>query len=792
VTVLDRKLRRELVLSRGMLAAILAIVAVGCGCFVGMLSTYQSLQLARIDYYSRCRMADFWIDLKKAPLTDVKRLTDVAGVSEIRHRISFPVVVDLPEAEAPIGGQVLSLPPDPEPVINGIVLERGGYFTRERRNEVIVSDKFAQARRISPGTYLHLVMNGQKKRLFVVGTAISSEYMYMTPPGSIAPAPAHYGVFYVKREYAEEVFDFHGACNSVVGLLQPTARRNPAPVLKEMDRRLDPYGVFATTPRRQQGSNLALSSELSGLKVMAAMLPVIFLGVAAMVLNVLMARLAEQQRTVVGTLKALGYGNGPILLHFLKFGLFVGVLGGVLGCALGYWISGQMVVMYRQFFEFPRLVNELCPTAMAASLVISVVFSVVGTLRGVGEVSRLNPAEAMRERPPKTGGKILLERWRGFWTRLDFRWQMVLRSLCRNKTRTLIGMLAAAMGAGLVVLAFGNTDSLNYMVVFQFEKVLLSDYDLTLRDDVDGGALDEARRLPGVTHAEPVLKVSCTFSRGNHRKKGAITGIVSGACLTVPRDGAGRPVRVPPVGLLMVRRMAEQLHVKEGDTVRFVPVKGLRRAHEVPVAKIIDSMFGLSVYADYTYLNRLVGEATAISKLQLKAQQTEEQRRAFFRRLKRYPKLQSVSVIAEQRESMMTDFIAKLKGVSVVMVLFAGVIFFGSILNGSLIAVAERRREIATFRVLGYRPMEVGAIFLRENLLINMIGTVLGLPLGYAMLYGMVTQYSNDMYSMPCVINPSSWVWTVVLAFLFVFGAHWVVQKSISRLKWGEALAMKE
>lgn len=790
--VLDQKLVREIQQSKGLLAAILAITTVGTACFVGMLSTFENLRMARSDYYSRCRMADFWLDLKKAPLAEVSRLLDVPGVAEVRPRIVFPVVVDLEGVDKLISGRVISMPRDPTPVLNNILLQRGSYFTPDRRNEVILSEKFAKARHISPGMFIHMLLNEQRKELFVVGTAISCEYMDITPPGSMVPEPENYGIFYVKQEFAEEAFGFQGACNDVIGILQPSAKENPEPVLAEMERRLDPYGVFAATPLKQQQSNLAISSELSGLEVMATMLPLVFLAVAALVLNVLMMRMAEQQRTIVGTLKALGYDNMQVFLHFLKFGLFVGVLGGVGGCALGYWLAGEMTGLYRFFYEFPRLENGFYPIVMALAVLISVFFATMGTLRGVQEVVKLSPAEAMRERPPASGGRILLEQWGWLWSRLDFRWQMVLRGVFRNKVRTLIGMIAAAAGSGLVVLALGNTDSLNYTVFFQFSKILVSDYDLTLKDEVDEGALDEAKRLPGVCHAEPVCLVACTFENGNHRRKGAITGIVPDARLTVPHDANAHPVRVPPVGLLMTRRLAQHLHVREGDRIRFTPVKGVRIACEAPVARIIDSIFGLCVYADYGYLNRLIGETSALSRVQLKAQQTPEERTAFLRELKSYPKLQAVAETASQKITMTRDFIAKLKTMSVVMIGFAGIIFFGSILNGSLISIAERRREIATFRVLGYHPGEVGAIFLRENLLINMTGALAGLPLGYWMLLGMMTMYTNDMYSMPCAVNPSSWVWTIALAVIFVLGAHLILQWTISRMEWGEALKMKE
>jgi putative ABC transport system permease protein len=313
VSVLDRKLKRDLVLSKGMLAAIIAIIAVGSGCLVGMLGTFWNLKSAQISYYSNCRMADFWLDLKKAPVSSVRELQKLKGVSEIRNRIAFPVIVDLENVEKPISGKVITLPDERLPVINGIVLKRGSYFTDGQRDEVIVSEKFAEARNINPGDFIHIVLKGQRKKLFVVGSAISSEFMYLTPPGSIAPDPAGYGVFWIKREYAEDVLGFHGACNNLVGLLTPEAKLDPEPVLNEISERLNSYGVFTATPLAQQESNLSLCSEMAGLQTQATVLPVIFLGVAALALNVVMLRMAEQQRTIIGTLKALGVSNRKIL-----------------------------------------------------------------------------------------------------------------------------------------------------------------------------------------------------------------------------------------------------------------------------------------------------------------------------------------------------------------------------------------------------------------------------------------------------------------------------------------------
>lgn len=792
MNVFDRKLCRDLWQSKGMLGAIVAIVAVGAGCLVGFQGTYRDLEKAKSSYYARCRMADFWIDLKKIPVPQLEGLARVEGVSEIRHRIRFPVLVDLEGVERPLGGLLLSLPQRPAPVVNNIVLRRGGYFTGQRRNEVIVTEDFAKARGIRVGSTIDLLMGRQRKSLYVVGTAISSESIYMTPPGSIAPAPADYGVFYVEREFAADALGFQGAANDVAGLLTPRARERPQPVLDELERLLKPYGVFSVTPLDQQSSNVSLSSEMGGLSSMATMMPLVFLSVAALVLNVLMTRMAEQQRVVVGTLKALGYRTGELFAHYLKVGVAVGLAGALAGSLLGCGIAKALTDLYKSVFSFPRLTSDLYPDLMLLALGICLVFAVLGTAKGIRSILRLSPAEAMRPRAPSTGGSILLERLPGLWKRLGFRWQMVLRNLFRNRMRTAAGVFAAAMGSALLVCTLGSLDSLRYMVTFQFDKVTLSDFTLTFRDESGLDAVDDVRGLPGVERVEPVLNVPCTFRNGNRFKKGMVQGLVSGATMTVPREADGRAVQVPASGVLMTRRLASLLGLQPGDEVLVVPAKGEQRPVAVPVAGTMDSLIGLSVYADFRYLNRLVGEASAVSAVQVRAVQTPEQYDDFIGEIKRYPSLKTFLETAREKESMEATFIQKMGGMLYPMILFGAVIFFGAILNGSLIAIVERRREIATFRVLGYQASAVGNVFLRENIVQNMIGAVLGLPLGWWMLQGLAAEFTNDLYAMPCIVSPSSWAWSLGLALLFVLMAQWVVQKAVNGLDWSEALKMKE
>lgn len=792
MTALNRKLFSDIWHSRYLILAVSAIIAVGIGCFVGMMSAARNLEYARSNYYSFCRLADFWIDLKKAPVEEVRRLARISGISELRERIQFQVVLDLPDAEKPVSAFLLSMPDEQSPTINNIIVRKGTYFTNNRTNEVIVSEKFAQARNIEPGDAINAVLNNQRKELIVTGIAISAEFVYMASPGSMIDEPGSYGLLFVKRSFAEDIFGFNSACNSVVGLLAPDARQHPKQIVEKLSDRLAAYGVFVGLSRSEQFSPMVLDGEMKGLINMAYIFPMFFLVVAALILNVLMTRLAEQQRTIIGTLKAIGYGNRDLMYHFMKFAATTGVLGGTLGCLLGYWLGDTTTRIYVDYFTFPQLTSKFYPGLFLIAISIAVLFSILGTIKGVLHIMRLEPAEAMRQAAPSIGGAVLLEKVRWFWKSLDAGWQMILRGLLRNKGRTLIAIISASMGSSIVVLAFGFIDSMDEMVKLQFDSILQSDYHLSFNRELSLSAFDEIHRLPGVIHAEPVLNVACTFKARNHSKRGGIVGIMRGGKLTSPLNEEGESLSLPSAGLLMTSRLMEQLEVNAGDYIEVIPVKGEKRVKKLPVIEGIESMLGLAVYADYHWLNRVFGQQNIINEVRVLATHSRDEKKQFLEKIKAMPNLETLTDLGEQKNALNKQLDGAMRVSAMVMIVFAAVIFFGAILNGTLISISERRREIATFRTMGYFDKEVGRLFLRENLLNNLIGSLAGLPLGYWMLVASMKSFVSDAYSFPAVLAPLSYVYTMVLAVLFVLVSQIVVMNNIKKQNWVEALSLKE
>lgn len=790
--VLGRKLVRELDSSLWLLLAISVIIAMGVSCYVGMATVYRNMQSSKSSYYRQCRMADFSIELKKAPVAEIDEIAALPGVAALRPRIGFYTTVDLPNNPRPINGLVLSLPENRDTTVNDVFLRRGSYFSDRRENEVIVNEAFAEHHKLSPGEWIHLVLNDRRQELFIVGTAISSEFVYLLSPGGIVPDPEHFGVFYLKQKYAQDIFDFDGAANQVLGIYSPGIKIPRQMILDDAERMLSPYGVISTTPLADQASNRYLSQEIDGLASFAVVMPLIFLGVAAVVLNVLLTRLAEQQRTVIGTLKALGYFDRQIFWHFLQFGLAVAVLGGLAGCLLGYFTAGGMTALYRMFYAFPRLDNAFYADIHATGLAISILCGVVGSLHGTRLVLKLKPAEAMRAKPPGGGGSVLLERIACLWNRLSSGWRMVLRNVLRNRMRTAAGVFAAAMGAALLSNGFMMLQGSTYLIDFQFKWVMRSDIDLVFKDERNEAALMEVKKLPGVALAEPILNVAGTFYHGHRRKKGGISGIVPDARLTVPCDLQARPMPIHATGLTMSRKMADILGVERGDYVTFKPSKGLQCPARVQVLEIAESYLGTAVYADFEFTNRMVGEYGVMNEVQILADHDPETRKALFAELKRLPSIEAVNCREDMIRNIEDTLIKSMIGFIGALIIFAGTIFFGSILNSALVGLAERQREVATLRVLGYGPWQIGNLFLRESMIVTVLGAFVGMPIGYYLTVLMAISYDSELFRFPVISTAATWAATALLAIVFCIMAQLFVQRSILKMKWLDALQAKE
>jgi putative ABC transport system permease protein len=792
VGVLNRKLGRELLRGTSLLVTVVAIISVGTGAFVGLLSAQRILESSQASYYARYRFADFWVEVKKAPLSAVEPLAELDGVADLEARVVFDVILDVPGTVRPLAGRLISAPARGHAdTINGMCLVRGSGFSDDRAEEVILGEAFAAEHGLAPGDRIDLILNRKRESFIVVGTAISPEYVYMVRgEGDFVPDPEHFGILYVKENYAREVLDFEDACNQIVGQLLPGHTENVDLLLARMEAQLEPYGVLATVPRERQASHRFLSDEIRGLAITAVIMPTLFLVVAAMVLNVVLSRLVQRQRTIIGTLKALGYTDGEVFGHYLGFGVVIGLAGGVAGNAVGLLIAYGLVQLYPSFFQFPSFLFRVYPDLLVTGVGISLLFSVAGTVKGVWTVLGLAPAEAMRVQPPERGGAVFLERIPRLWRRLGFRSHIALRSLARNRVRTLTGVLAQGFAVAMIFATLALYDSMWYLVEFQFEEVLHSDVDIGLRDERSMAALLEVERLPGVDYAEPLLGMVFDFRNGPIARRVAVTGLPPGHRLTTPRRADLGAISIPADGLMMSEKLAEILGTEVGDTLVLTPVRGRREPVTARIAATMESFLGLECYADQRYLSRLVGEARAVNSVQTDIDPARKE--SLYRALKQLPNAQGLGVRADTKHNIESTFVETTASTLGLMIVFAGVIALGTMLNASLLEIGDRTRDISTFRVLGYRPAQIAGIFLRQNLVVFALGLLLAYPLGYLLVLASAQAYATELFRMPVIIKLQTALLSGVIALAFTVVVQLAVYRYTRRLDWLEGIKIKE
>ena len=788
MSVLRRKLLKDLWQARLMALAIIAIASVGVGCFVGLLNTWRNLDSATTDYYAQARQPDAWVDLKQAPRQIRQSIEQLPAVGMVQERLSEPFLMNVTDNPAPIPGLVVSLPTAREASLAQPVLMRGNPLSG-RRDEALILQAFADAHGLEPGDKLVVILNGQEAHLHIAGVVVSAEFMYTAAPGSVVPDPGGFGVLWMQERDVERWFDMAGSFNQLLLRWSVTDYELKLSAEIAIADILEQYGYHTLTHLESQSSHVALSSELMGLRIMAILMPGIFLIVTAIVMHILMSRLAEQQRNVMGSLKAIGYSEAQLARHLYSFGASIGVLGGVGGILIGALMTTALTEVYRHFFQFPSLEVRFFIGPVILAPILGAAVAAFGTRSSVKAIAALSPAAAMRPPPPPVIKEHAFERWRVF-RRLPFIWQLSIRNLMRQPKRTLLSVQTAAMGTAILVMVLAMGDAVREMSSRSFTNAIRYDVALALDNYYGQKALQEVAGLPGAGLAEAVLDVPGTLIGNGQDKAVSIQGIARDAALTVALDAAGRPLPIPPAGLLLEERLAQRFQLQGGDSIAFQLSVGDRRIVQLPVAGIYNASIGLGVYADQQWLERQIGESTAINSIQVRLD--DGARDAFMGAMRLRPKLQAINDAANLRAEMDKLILNKLYTIQSLMVGFAGIIFLGSILNNALVALSERRREIGTMRSLGYSRELVNGQFFRESLAVLVVAIPLGVLFGILLNLGVTSLYKTDLYSISFAMTRLTPVLAVIFGLGFAIIAQTAVARLVDRMNWVEAVRLKE
>jgi len=785
--ILFNKMIRDLKRSKGQFISILIIVILGVALYTGMNATFRNLFEGSEKYYKEYRMGDIWIEFYKAPESVIRRVNNLSYVKMSTGRVVKEVKLSSPGEHAT--ARIITLPDVKRDIVNDIVIKSGQYFSQGDNNQCLVEEEFFMAHGLKVGDMISPIVNGNEIKLKVVGVVKSPEYVYILKDnGQMMPDHKKFGIIYIKNSFGQSIFDYSGSLNSISLLIKDGVDKED--VKEDIKKELRSYGVTGVIDRQGQLSSSMLNQEIEGLKSVGGAFPIIFFIVAAVIIYIMMSRIIENQRTQIGVLKALGYNDIQVLAHYLTYSLFIGVVGSIIGAVAGMYLGVAYTGLMNKHFGLPSADMKMYPELVIPAALLTLLFCLLAGYNSCKLVFRITPSEAMKQKAPKIGKRVIAERIEVIWKRLSYSWKIIIRNIFRNLKRTLMISVGIIFSSAIVFLTLGMIESFNYSMDQQYKDIHNYDVKINFSKFLNNEEIRVIRNLPHVADLEPLVEIGVEISNGWRKKDVGFKALVTKPNMYRVTDTDGNIVNLPGKGILLPEKLAGKLDAEVGDRVyikSFYPGKDKK---EVAIKGIVAQYMGVCAYSNIESMNYLLGEGSVANAAVIKldsssfAEQVKE-------KLNEMPVVSSVQSQADEFKSIQNQMATSMAFMYILIVL-AAVMAVAVVYNITTINIFERQRELATLKVLGFFNGEIKKLIFDENYLITVFGIMIGLPLGQLMGSIIMKMFDSDSLSIPFITSSKTYIIAAALTVLFTFLANNILMNKIKSIDMVEVLKSNE
>jgi putative ABC transport system permease protein len=792
--MLWKKMLRDLNDQKGAYLACMVIIVLGLMVFTAFSMMLQNLKLSQQVFYQNQNFADGFAQVEGLPFSEVSKLADLEGIAQIEGRFVTDIRVLFPGREENVYLRLIFVDPEAENRINDMLLLQGRTLQQGKIN-IQIDNKFFAANDLNLNDKLEIIAGGRRKELLITGVGTSPEFIYaLRTAADIYPTPETFGVAFVPLEILPTFLPGENTFNDLVFTLNPGA--NYDDVQRVLKYELEPYGLKSIIARDDQTSHLLLTEEMRGLETMSKVMPVLFLSIAAVILYIVVQRMIEQQRGQIGILKAIGYTNREVILHYLSHTLIIGLAGGLAGTLLGIVLSYPITNLYLLFFNMPILTGKFSTAYyFIFSILLALTFSLSAGYLGCKKVLTLEPAEAMRPPAPPAGKRVWLEKIPVLWKMLTVQGMMSVRNIARNKGRSLFIFGGITLCFAISCFSWSMNDLMQKMLFDQYEKVETYDLKITLAAPLTEHRVSrELGAFPGVQHLEAMAEVPVTLQNKWRQKDVQLLGIAENSSLYHILDKNGQEVAPPKDGLLLSERLAMLLHAEPGTMLSVKSLLGDSATREdrdkqLPVVGIIPQYLGLNAYMDLHALQGFLREDGLATSFLLHMDETsvshlqEEYRQSNF-----------ISNMDERRERIrkLDEMMASFGSMIYIYALIGIILGFSIIYISSIITTSERSRELASMMVLGMTPAEVLSVVTFEQWFISALGITAGIPVAKLFMSGISLAMSSDVFTIPPLITTSSYLQAAVVTVVSIWIAQKFAGRKIRRLSLVEVLKSAE
>lgn len=544
----------------------------------------------------------------------------------------------------------------------------------------------------------------------------------------------------------------------------------------------------------------SFSQNADRLDAVASVFPVFFLLVAVLVCVTTMTRLIEEKRTEIATFKALGYSNISIVAKFVIYALIAAIIGSVIGtvigvCTLPFIIFNAYKIMY--YIGDISLVLNVASIVLgiAAAVLCTTVVSVVVCMRSLSH----KPAEAMRPKAPKPGKRILLEYITPLWNRFSFTAKLTARNLFRYKSRLCMTVIGVAGCTALIVAAFGLLNSFDPLTKDQFETIYKYDAVIVPKESGTQEELDylisEVENKENVSNFMLTSQEDATVEfNGKIKNESTYLTVVQNSeklnsTISLHTRTGNEELALTDNGVLINEKLSEEFGIKTGDTIK---VSGEFGENAATVCGIFEQYLQNYIYMTPTLYNTLYGKNPSYNILDVKLKDNSQTaQESFSSEILKDDRVAAVSFIASSLEEF-KNMLNSLNLVVLVMIICAAALAFVVLYNLTNINIAERVREIATFKVLGFNNKETSSFIYKENIVLTLLGIIFGLVLGIFLTSFIVHTVEIDNIMFGRVIYPTTYIFAAGFTMLFSLIVNAVMSFKIKDVNMVESLKSVE
>lgn len=730
--MLFRKLWRTMGLYKAQFISLVIMIALGIGIFVGFNMEWVSIDKNANGFLEQTGFADYRIISENGfSKEDVESIASLTGIDKAARYLS--VQADVKERD----GDTISFTVTENADVSGFALMGGEPYDANSSDGIWLSDKYASANGISLGDALTFRYKNIEFKGNVKGLIKSGEHMVcVRDETQLMPDYKNHGFAYISPAMYKETagFEYYPQINVLSKLEKKT-------FTDKVDKALDTTLMILT--KDETASYAGPQGEIDEGKTMGSILPVLFLLIAVLTMVTTMHRVAAKEKTQIGTLKALGFKDKRILRHYTSYAFMIGIMGTASGIALGYFVAWLVLNpkgMMATYIDIPAWKLYLPWFCVVILVLILALITLIGFL-SVRQMLKGNAADALRLYIPKKMKRLLLERT-AIWKKLGFGAKWNLRDSMRHKSRTLMSLIGVVGCALIVVAALGMGDTMDTFLDMYYGDALHYNSRINISEQVTTEKTNELiEKYEGDYSASVAVQLD---------EKAVSLDVyhTPGDFVRFP-DENNNFIEIEDDGVYLCMRLAKEFDLSEGDTFRVSPY-GSDKTYTLKVAGVIRSVSENMVispeYADSIDLPYTINSIyTKTAKTDISSDDA-------------VASVQSKQAIIDSFDSMM-----ELMNLMILIFIIAAIVLGVVVLyNLGVMSYTERYREMATLKVVGFKDRKIGALLIGQNLWISLIGVIIGIPLGAAVLDYLMNALASE-YEMKTVIDVSTYIVSILL-----------------------------